>query len=49
MIETCAERACDRNEKESDVLIGADELLIHQVPRPLSQTGVTNHRFYHRH
>lgn len=31
------------------MLIAADELLFHQVGRPLSQTGISDHRFYDRH
>jgi len=31
------------------MLVSADELLLHQVPRPLSQTSITDHRFYDRH
>ena len=31
------------------MLIAADETLFHQIGRPLSQTGISDHRFYDRH
>lgn len=31
------------------MLVAADEYLLHQVGRPLSQTGISDHRFYDRH
>ena len=35
--------------KPGDILVAADELLLHQVGRPFSQTSISDHRFYDRH